>query len=143
MEEDIKILEEIIKGDEYCIQAIYNHNEKQKYNEEYEDIQHYKKEIKSVKNIINSYNKEKSRADKLEKDYSKSLTKIDKLEADLYSANSIISEQIDIINNSVSKDKIKEKIKELNKGIKEFKEYVADSIGEERQFYKKTVRTTC
>ena len=58
-------------------------------------------------------------------------------EADLYSANSIINEQIDIINNSVSKDKIKEKIKELNKGIKEFKEYVADSIGEERQFYKK------
>lgn len=58
-------------------------------------------------------------------------------EADLYSANSIISEQIDIINNSVSKDKIKEKIKELNKEIKEFKEYVADSTGEERQFYKK------
>lgn len=106
MEEDLKVLEEIIKGDEYCIQAIYNHNEKQKYNEEDEDIQHYKKEIKSVKNIINSYNKEKSRADKLEKDYSKSLTKIDKLEADLYSANSIINEQIDIIKNSVSRDKI-------------------------------------
>lgn len=34
-------------------------------------------------------------------------------EADLYSANSIISEQIDIINNSVSKDKIKEIIDEL------------------------------
>lgn len=31
-----------------------------------------------------------------------------KKEADLYSANSIISEKIDIIKNSVSKDKIKE-----------------------------------
>lgn len=29
-------------------------------------------------------------------------------EADLYSANSIINEQIDVINNSVDKDKIKE-----------------------------------
>lgn len=44
---------------------------------------------------------------------------------------------IDIINNSVSKDKIKERIEQLNKGIKEFKEYVADSTGEEKQFYKK------
>lgn len=38
-------------------------------------------------------------------------------EADLYSANSIISEQIDIINNSVSKDKIKEKMSSLDKKI--------------------------
>lgn len=34
-------------------------------------------------------------------------------------------------------DKIKERIEQLNKEIKEFKAYVADSIGEERQFYKK------
>ena len=35
-------------------------------------------------------------------------------EADLYSANSIISEQIDIINNSVSIDKVKELINKID-----------------------------
>lgn len=48
----------------------------------------------------------------------------------------------DLINKTLSKDyisidKIKERIEQLNKEIKEFKAYVADSIGEERQFYKK------
>lgn len=105
MEEDIKILEGIIKGNEDCIETITKSNLNSRKDE---DIEHYKKEINSIKNIINSYKREKARADKLEKDYSKTLTKIDKLEADLYSANSIINEQIDIINNSVSKDKVKE-----------------------------------
>lgn len=47
-----------------------------------EDIQYYKKEIQSIKNIVNNYLKEKARADKLEKEYSAMLTKSDEDECD-------------------------------------------------------------
>lgn len=68
IEEDIKILEEIIKGDEDCINAIYSQMKVKNDNDE--DIQYYKKEIQSIKNIVDNYLKEKARADKLEKEYS-------------------------------------------------------------------------
>ena len=82
IEEDIKILKEIIKGNEDCINAIYSQMKVK--NDDDEDIQHFKKEIKSIKNIVNNYLKEKARADKLEKDYSKALTRIDELETELF-----------------------------------------------------------
>lgn len=41
------------------------------------------------------------------------------------------------LEDSIPKAKVMERIKQLNKGIEEFKEYVADSTGEEKQFYKK------
>lgn len=80
IEEDIKILEEIIKGDEDCINAIYSQMKVKNDNDE--DIQYYKKEIQSIKNIVDNYLKEKARADKLEKEYSAMLTESDENECD-------------------------------------------------------------
>lgn len=79
-EEDMKILEGIIKGDEDCINAIYSQMKVKNANDE--DIQYYKKEIQSIKNIVDNYLKEKARADKLEKEYSAMLTKLDENECD-------------------------------------------------------------
>ena len=80
IEEDIKILEGIIKGDEDCINAIYSQMKVKNDNDE--DIQYYKKEIQSIKNIVDNYLKEKARADKLEKEYSAMLTELDENECD-------------------------------------------------------------
>ena len=63
IEEDMKILKEIIKGDEDCINAIYSQMKVKNDNDE--DIQYFKKEIQSIKNIVNNYLKEKARADKI------------------------------------------------------------------------------
>ena len=63
IEEDMKILEGIIKGDEDCINAIYSQMKVKNDNDE--DIQYYKKEIQSIKNIVDNYLKEKARADKI------------------------------------------------------------------------------
>ena len=91
MEENIKILEEIIKGNEDCIESISKFNSN---NKEYdEDIEHYKREIRSITNAINYYKKEKARADKLEKEYSKMLTKIDEYEVN-YIPVSLVEENI-------------------------------------------------
>lgn len=78
IEEDMKILEGIIKGDENCINAIYSQMKVKNDNDE--DIQYYKKEIQSIKNIVNNYLKEKARADKLEKEYSIMLSQLDERE---------------------------------------------------------------
>ena len=75
IEEDMKILEGIIKGDEDCINTIYSQMKVKNDNDE--DIQYYKKEIQSIKNIVDNYLKEKARADKLEKEYSAMLTESD------------------------------------------------------------------
>ena len=71
----MKILEGIIKGDEDCINAIYSQMKVKNDNDE--DIQYYKKEIQSIKNIVDNYLKEKARADKLEKEYSIMLSQLD------------------------------------------------------------------
>lgn len=80
IEEDMKILVGIIKGDEDCINAIYSQMKVKNDNDE--DIQYYKKEIQSIKNIVDNYLKEKARADKLEKEYSAMLTESDENECD-------------------------------------------------------------
>ena len=80
IEEDMKILKGIIKGDEDCINAIYSQMKVKNDNDE--DIQYYKKEIQSIKNIVDNYLKEKARADKLEKEYSVMLTESDENECD-------------------------------------------------------------
>lgn len=49
-------------------------------NDNDEDIQYFKKEIQSIKNIVNNYLKEKARADKLEKEYSIMLSQLDERE---------------------------------------------------------------
>lgn len=92
IEEDIKVLEGIIKGDEDCINAIYSQMKVKNDNDE--DIQYYKKEIQSIKNIVDNYLKEKARADKLEKEYSKMLTKIDEYEVN-YIPVSLVEETIE------------------------------------------------
>ena len=74
IEEDMKILKEIIKGDEDCINAIYSQMKVKNDNDE------DKKEIQSIKNIVNNYLKEKARADKLEKEYSIMLSQLDERE---------------------------------------------------------------
>ena len=91
IEEDIKVLEGIIKGDEDCINAIYSQMKVKNDNDE--DIQYYKKEIQSIKNIVDNSLKEKARADKLEKEYSKMLTKIDEYEVN-YIPVSLVEETI-------------------------------------------------
>lgn len=75
IEEDIKILGEIIKGDEDCLRTDLANNNT-------EDVEHWKKEIEAIKAVVNAYYREKARADKLEKEYSKMLTKIDEYETD-------------------------------------------------------------
>lgn len=92
IEEDIKVLEGIIKGDEDCINAIYSQMKVKNDNDE--DIQYYKKEIQSIKNIVDKHLKEKARADKLEKEYSKMLTKIDEYEVN-YIPVSLVEETIE------------------------------------------------
>lgn len=76
--ENIKILEGIIKGDEDCINAIYSQMKVKNDNDE--DIQYYKKEIQSIKNIVNNYLKEKARADKREIDYKRVLKENERLQ---------------------------------------------------------------
>ena len=109
IEEDMKILKEIIKGDEDCINAIYSQMKVKNDNDE--DIQYFKKEIQSIKNIVNNYLKEKARADKLEKEYSIMLSQLDEreinykrvlkeneeLKADNYELNNRINDLLDNI----------------------------------------------
>lgn len=163
MNEDIKILEEIIKGNEDCIESIskFNSNNKQ-YDE---DIEHYKREIRGITNIINSYKKEKARADKLEKEYSKMLTKIDEYEVN-YIPISLVEEKIEelkqegnykTIENLINRNKeLEENIKKqkqltklaqtitdesLKEALIEFeKDYIPKSkIKEKRDYYKKEI----
>lgn len=66
IEEDIKILEEIIKGDEDCINAIYSQMKVKNDNDE--DIQYYKKEIQAIQHILSDYKrvlKENEKKDKI------------------------------------------------------------------------------
>ena len=96
--EDMKILEGIIKGDEDCINAIYSQMKVKNANDE--DIQYYKKEIQSIKNIVDNYLKEKARADKLEKEYSAMLTESDENECDykrVLKENEELKEKLDKI----------------------------------------------
>lgn len=134
IEEDIKILEEIIKGDEDCINAIYSQMKVKNDNDE--DIQYYKKEIQSIKNIVDNYLKEKARADKLEKEYSAMLTESDEnecdykrvlkeneeLKADNYELNNRINDLLDNIPVQKVKDKIRERQFELQQEYKDFED---------------------
>ena len=127
IEEDMKILEGIIKGDEDCINAIYSQMKVKNDNDE--DIQYYKKEIQSIKNIVDNYLKEKARADKLEKEYSAMLTESDEnecdykrvlkeneeLKADNYESNNRINDLLDNIPVQEVKDKIEELKQEKKK----------------------------
>lgn len=101
IEEDMKILEGIIKGDEDCINAIYSQMKVK--NDDDEDIQYYKKEIQSIKNIVDNYLKEKARADKLEKEYSAMLTKSDEDECD-YKRVLKENEELTISNKEIDKE---------------------------------------
>lgn len=101
IEEDIKILEGIIKGDEDCINAIYSQMKVKNDNDE--DIQYYKKEIQSIKNIVDNYLKEKARADKLEKEYSAMLTELDENECD-YKRVLKENEELRIKNNAIKRE---------------------------------------
>lgn len=126
IEEDMKILKEIIKGDEDCINAIYSQMKVKNDNDE--DIQYFKKEIQSIKNIVNNYLKEKARADKLEKEYSIMLSQLDEreinykrvlkeneeLKADNYELNNRINDLLD----NISIQKVKDKIEEYKNMLK-------------------------
>lgn len=101
--EIFKILEDIIKGDEDCIKTISCGLNNQKNDE---DVEHYKREIEAITNIVNLYKKEKARADKLEKEYSQMLTKIDNLE------------QIEK-EHKKENGRLRDKIKELEKELEE------------------------
>ena len=144
IEEDMKILEGIIKGDEDCINAIYSQMKVKNDNDE--DIQYYKKEIQSIKNIVDNYLKEKARADKLEKEYSAMLTESDENECDykrvlkeneeLNSKIPNLEQGIEILmeintkltnelNDSISKQKIKDIINRIDYDIKKTKEIIS------------------
>ena len=133
MEEDIKILEEIIKGDKECLEMDLKVNPNNT-----EDIEHWKKEIRAIENIVNAYFREKARADKLEKEYSKMLTQIDEYEVRNKELEEAINNfmkgkaystiQIEKINkNYIQKSKIKERM-EVHKKYKQsyLKEYEKD-----------------
>lgn len=122
MEEDIKILEEIRNGAQYCLEADLQINPNNA-----EDIEHWKKEIKAIENIVNSYNREKARADKLEKEYSTMLTKIDEYEV----KNKELEE------NSIPKSVIREKIEELKECIEEAEKNIKNTTDEEKEYWKK------
>lgn len=101
IEEDMKILEGIIKGDEDCINAIYSQMKVKNDNDE--DIQYYKKEIQSIKNIVDNYLKEKARADKLEKEYSAMLTESDENECDY---KRVLKENEELLQEKINNQKI-------------------------------------
>lgn len=140
IEEDMKILEGIIKGDEDCINAIYSRMKVKNDNDE--DIQYYKKEIQSIKNIVNNYLKEKARADKLKKEYSAMLTELDKNECDykrvlkeneelnlkyymLYTGEieNLNAQEVKIKSQVIPVQKVKDKIEELKKNLYTFEHY--------------------
>ena len=114
IKEDMKILEGIIKGDEDCINAIYSQMKVKNDNDE--DIQYYKKEIQSIKNIVDNYLKEKARADKLEKEYSAMLTESDENECD-YKRVLKENEQLSTEVNSLKKENEELKFKERSRII--------------------------
>ena len=111
IEEDMKILKEIIKGDEDCINAIYSQMKVKNDNDE--DIQYYKKEIQSIKNIVDNYLKEKARADKLEKEYSAMLTESDENECDY---KRVLKENEELKKPKITYEKVRD-IQEKNKNI--------------------------
>lgn len=136
IKEDMKILEGIIKGDEDCINAIYSQMKVKNDNDE--DIQYYKKEIQSIKNIVDNYLKEKARADKLEKEYSIMLSQLDERkinykrtlkeneELNKYTIH-LTDEQyktvIDLAQNDINQQwiqKVKDKIEELKQKKKKY-----------------------
>lgn len=137
IKEDMKILEGIIKGDEDCINAIYSQMKVKNDNDE--DIQYYKKEIQSIKNIVDNYLKEKARADKLEKEYSAMLTESDENECDykrvlkeneelnlkyymLYTGKieNLKAQEVKIKNQVIPVQKVKDKIEELKQEKKKY-----------------------
>lgn len=111
IKEDMKILEGIIKGDEDCINAIYSQMKVKNDNDE--DIQYYKKEIQSIKNIVDNYLKEKARADKLEKEYSAMLTESDENECDY---KRVLKENEELKKPKITYEKVRD-IQEKNKNI--------------------------
>lgn len=133
IEEDMKILEGIIKGDEDCINAIYSQMKVKNDNDE--DIQYYKKEIQSIKNIVDNYLKEKARADKLEKEYSAMLTESDENECDykrVLKENEELNYKLhskkialEIYNRYIPKSKLKDIIDRIDYDIKKTKEIIS------------------
>ena len=112
IKEDMKILEGIIKGDEDCINAIYSQMKVKNDNDE--DIQYYKKEIQSIKNIVDNYLKEKARADKLEKEYSAMLTESDENECDY---KRVLKENEELKETYKSEKKMKNEYVKLYQGL--------------------------
>ena len=135
IKEDMKILEGIIKGDEDCINAIYSQMKVKNDNDE--DIQYYKKEIQSIKNIVDNYLKEKARADKLEKEYSAMLTESDENECDY---KRVLKENEDLKKSKITYEKVRD-IQEKNKNIVDknyiSKQIIKDKIEELKQEKKK------
>ena len=124
IKEDIKILGGIIKGDEDCINAIYSQMKVKNANDE--DIQYYKKEIQSIKNIVDNYLKEKARADKLEKEYSAMLTKLDENECDYKRVLKENEELLEVKVSASACNRILELEKE-NEELKKYKEYYSST----------------
>ena len=135
IKEDMKILEGIIKGDEDCINAIYSQMKVKNDNDE--DIQYYKKEIQSIKNIVDNYLKEKARADKLEKEYSAMLTESDENECDY---KRVLKENEELKKSKITYEKVRD-IQEKNKNIVDknyiSKQIIKDKIEELKQEKKK------
>ena len=104
IEDSIMLLEEIINGDKECLEIDIRNNN-------YEDIEHWKREIKAVENVVNAYYREKARADKLENDYSKLLTETDE-------KDKRIQELEKELENNIPKQAVIDKMEELNKEIK-------------------------
>ena len=148
----MKILEGIIKGDEDCINAIYSQMKVKNDNDE--DIQYYKKEIQSIKNIVDNYLKEKARADKLEKEYSIMLSQLDERkinykrtlkeneELNKYTIH-LTDEQyktvIDLAQNDINQQwiqKVKDKIEELEEELEIMK--VDNMYGRYKEYGGKT-----
>lgn len=99
LEDSIMLLEEIINGDKECLEIDIRNNN-------YEDIEHWKREIKAVENVVNAYYREKARADKLENDYSKLLTETDE-------KDKRIQELEKELENNIPKQVVIDKIDEL------------------------------
>ena len=125
LEDSIMLLEEIINGDKECLEIDIRNNN-------YEDIEHWKREIKAVENVVNAYYREKARADKLENDYSKLLTETDEKDKQ-------IQELEKELENNIPKQVIKDKIEELKtkrRGLG-FKKYLRreDMLNEDRTIF--------
>ena len=133
IEEDIEILEGIIKGAKDCINAIYSQMKVKNDNDE--DIQYYKKEIQALEHILSDYKRVlKENKELKNKIMEKELEIIGKEEYTKASMGEIIKQYYTANEDCITKQKVKDKIERLKKKrMKKYDNYMGYKIESREQ----------